>query len=91
MRKVILNNVLYYITFYFHYTQFREGDFILRDATTHKQHCVQIQSRADASKEYGINRNSHLNELRYSIRYYLQLINLPSSPVEGISMSVMAD
>ncbi len=56
-------------------TQFREGDFILRDATTHQQHCVQIELSANASKEYGIKRNSHLNELRYCMKYYLHTID----------------
>ena len=46
------------------YLKFKEADFILRDPSTHQYHCAQLELRADASKEYGINRNSYLNELR---------------------------
>ena len=46
------------------YLKFKEADFILRDSSTYQYHCAQLELRADASKEYGINRNSYLNELR---------------------------
>jgi len=44
-----------------------EKDFQLRDKTTHEQQCrsVEEDSSGDASKEYGINRNSILNQLTY--------------------------
>lgn len=44
-----------------------EKDFQLRDKITHEQHCrlVEEDSSGVASKEYGINRNSILNELTY--------------------------
>ena len=44
-----------------------EKDFQLQDKTTHEQHCrsVEEDSSGDASKEYGINRNSILNQLTY--------------------------
>lgn len=47
--------------------QFTEKNFQLRDKTTHEQHCRSIEedSSGDASKEYGINRNSILNQLTY--------------------------
>ena len=47
------------------YLKFKEADFILTDPSTHQHHCAQLELLADASKEYGINRNSYLYELRY--------------------------
>ena len=47
--------------------QFTEKEFELRDKTSHEQHCKSVQedSSGNASKEYGINRNSILNQLNY--------------------------
>ena len=47
--------------------QFQERCFILRDKATHERHCSEIigDSSGAKSKEYGVNRNSVLNELRY--------------------------
>ena len=45
------------------YKQFREIDFILRDPSSHNQHCLEIENTTEASREYGVNRDSILNEL----------------------------
>lgn len=49
------------------YKQFLESCFELRNETTHRQHCVSIEQDASgkASKEYGVNRDSILNQLSY--------------------------
>ena len=49
------------------FTQFKEVDFIIRSPHSHKQHCLELEHNTNASKEYGINRNSCLNELRYNL------------------------
>ena len=48
-------------------TQFIEKDFQLRNKHDHKIQCTDIEKdkSGESSKEYGINRNSILNELKY--------------------------
>ena len=47
------------------YLQFFEHQFILRTKALHQEHCAKLAEDASASKEYGINRDSILNELKY--------------------------
>lgn len=48
-------------------SNFLEKNFLLRNKTTHQQHCELVEGDPSgaASKEHGINRNSILNELMY--------------------------
>ena len=47
--------------------QFLDRLFVSRDKTTHKCHCTLVEEDTSgrASKEYGINRDSILNQLSY--------------------------
>ena len=42
-----------------------ETDFVLRNKETHERQCSLLNDDPDASKEYGICRNTILNQLRY--------------------------
>ena len=44
--------------------QFSEAEFVLRDPESHEYHCSQLETDVNASKLYGINRNSCLNKLK---------------------------
>lgn len=59
--------VLINIYFSFILTQFYEKDFDLRSEESHRRQCTLIEEDGSgkASKEYGINRNSILNQLSY--------------------------
>ncbi len=60
-----LKNGPHVITFSFTFSkQFREDEFTLRDPNSHDLQCAEAETSSDASKEYGVNRNSILNELR---------------------------
>ena len=75
------------------FTQFKEVDFIIRSPHSHKQHCLELEHNTNASKEYGINRNSCLNELRYNLNgfNYTHLHNSVTWLYVGTSMFVMED
>lgn len=45
--------------------KFNDSFFTKRTKMEHIGHCTEILADQDASKEYGVNRNSILNELRY--------------------------
>ena len=46
----------------------------MRTKAAHITHCDEISSgRADASRDYGVNRDSILNELRYNIHVIVVL------------------
>ena len=47
--------------------QFSEADFVLRDPVTHSAQCEELELDSTASRNYGINRNSSLNSLKYVI------------------------
>jgi len=64
----------HYIAFY--YLQFLESHFQLRNKEDHKEQCELVgkDNTGKHSKEFGINRNSLLNELKYFHVCYSSLI-----------------
>ena len=49
----------------FFFFQFREPDFTLRTIDDHLRHCVEIETSAEASVRYGVNRKSILTQLQF--------------------------
>ena len=63
MHYLELTNI--YACTYAFFFQFREPDFTLRTIDDHLRHCVEIETSAEASVRYGVNRKSILTQLQF--------------------------